>query len=128
MRPGLLVDLPCSAPLRPGAAPVPPDEGADVVAVPLAALGAVVGGRWSVAPDVPGCDVGDGFEPASAADRRSRVERGTLSPPRDVSRCPGLAPSAVDAAEPRSSGEWAAPLAAAAASIRAGSAGGEDRG
>jgi hypothetical protein len=122
VRPGLLVDAPCSAPVPTAATPVVPEGGVDVVAVPAATLGAIVVGRWSGAPDVPGRDAGNTFE-APAPDERSRVERGTLSRPRDVSTRPGLAPGAAGTAAPR----WPAPLAAAA-SIRAGNAGGNDRG
>jgi hypothetical protein len=120
VRPGLLVELPCSAPVRPGATPVLSDDGA--VSVPTAALGAVVAGSWDGAPDVPGRDGGDSFE-APSPDECSRVGRGTLSRPRDVSRRPGVARGAAGTAAPR----WPAPLAPAA-SMRPGNTGGDDRG
>jgi hypothetical protein len=120
VRPGLLVDLPCSAPVPPGATPVLPEGDVDVVSVPAPALGAVVAGRWDGAPEVPGRDGGDSFEVPAAPDGPSRVGPGTLSRPRDVSRRPGLA---VGAAAPR----WPVPLAAAP-SIRPGNTGGDDRG
>jgi hypothetical protein len=123
VRPGLLVELLCSAPVRPGATPVLSDEGADVVSVPMAALGAVVAGCWDGAPDVPGRDGGDSFEAPSAPNECSRVGRGTLSRARDVARRPGVARGAVGTAAPR----WPVPLAPTA-SIRPGNTGGDDRG
>jgi hypothetical protein len=127
VRPGLLVDPPCSAPLRPGATPVLPAEDAGVVPVPTAALGTVGAGGWGGGPEVPGPDGGDTFDGPAGTGRRSRFGRGALSRPRDLSRSPGLAPGTVDAAAPRWPGGRAA-LLAAAASIRAGNAGGDDRG
>jgi hypothetical protein len=98
VRPGLLVDLPCSAP---GAIPVLPEAGADVVAVPEAAFEAGAAGRWDDAPVVPGRDGVDTFKAPSAPDGRCRVGPGTFSPPRDRSWRPRLVPSAGDAAAPR---------------------------
>jgi hypothetical protein len=124
VRPGLLVELPCSAPVRPGTTPVLSDEGADVVSVPMAALGAVVAGCWDGAPDVPGRDGRATFEAPSAPGECSRVGRGTLSRPRDVSRRPGVARGAVGTAAPR----WPLLRLAPAASMRSGNTGGDDRG
>jgi hypothetical protein len=119
VRPGLLVELPCSAPVRPCATPVLPEEDADVVSVPTAALGAVVAGWW----DVPGRDGRATVEAPSAPDACSRVGRGTLSRPRDASRRPGVARGAVGTTAP----PWPVPLAPAA-SMRTGNTGGDDRG
>jgi hypothetical protein len=99
VRPGLLVDAPCSAPAGPGVTagvtPVVAEEGAGVVPV----LGAVVAGGRNGVSEVPGRDGGENVEGPAAADRRSRVGRGVLSPDRDVGGRPGVdGPSVADAA------------------------------
>jgi hypothetical protein len=70
VRPGLLVDRPCSASVPPGAAAVLPAEGADVVPVPEAAFGAGAAGPWGVAPVVPGRDGGDTFKAPAVPEGR----------------------------------------------------------
>jgi hypothetical protein len=102
-----------------------PVGGAGVVPV----LGAVVAGGRNGVPEANGPDGGENFEGPAAADRRSRVVgRGVLSPDRDVWGRPGVdGPSVANTAAPRLFGRGAV-LLAAAASIRAGNGGGEDRG
>lgn len=101
MRPGLLVELPCSVPVRPGATPVFPDGGAGVAPV----LGAVVTGGWNGVPAVPSRGGGDSFEGPAAGDGRSRVGREVLLPARDVSARRGVAaPTVPDTAGLRLSG------------------------
>jgi hypothetical protein len=101
MTPGLLVDLPCSAPVPPAATLVLCEAGADVVPVPAPALGAGTAGRWVIAPVAPGAADGDTFKTPAAPDEREGVAPGGLSRPREISTCPGPTGGAVYAPAPR---------------------------
>lgn len=103
--PGLLVDLPCTAPVPPAATLVFCEAGVDVVPVPAPALGAGTGtgtvGRWVLAPPVPNLDGGDTFKTPAARDEREGVGPGGLTRPREISRCSGVAAGAACAPAPR---------------------------
>jgi hypothetical protein len=98
--PGLLVDLPCCAPVPPAATLVLCEAGVDVVPVPAPALETGTAGRWVIAPPVPNPDAGDTFTTPAATDEREGIAPGGLSRPREISTCPGLTAGAVYAPAP----------------------------
>jgi hypothetical protein len=105
VRPGLLVELPCSVPGGPGVTPVFPEGGAGVVPVLGGVLGGVVAGGCNGVAEVPGRAGGDSFEGPAAEGGRSCVGRDVLLPARDASgRRDVVAPSVADTAAPRLSG------------------------